>query len=224
MATPGALNGFERIAAIIGGATLYYALPVLGWGGVAPFLLHPAFWVLTIVYFGLAAIALFVGGNISPGVREDRDNRWVLAAFGLLSLANGFLPAWDDRHGILILGGNGLRWIGIVLFALGGWLRLWPVAALGERFSGLVAIQPGHRLETTGVYRFIRHPSYLGLMIGSLGWALTFRSGIGVIIAALTLPPLLARIESEENLLRAHFGAEYDAYRARSWRMIPGLW
>ena len=224
MSAGGRFNGFPRVAALLGGAVAYFVLPIWGWGGVAPFLAHPAFWALTIVYFGLVAIALFVGGNLSPGVKEDRDNRWVLAAFGLLSLANGFLPAWGDRHDILSLGGDGLRWIGIALFALGGWLRLWPVATLGDRFSGLVAIQPGHRLVTSGVYRFIRHPSYLGLMVSSLGWSLVFRSGIGVIITALTLPPLLARIDSEEKLLRSHFGADHDAYRARTWRMIPGLW
>jgi protein-S-isoprenylcysteine O-methyltransferase Ste14 len=136
----------------------------------------------------------------------------------------GYLPAWADRHGYLIVGGEGLRWIGVVLFALGGWLRLWPVAVLGDRFSGLVAIQPGHQLVTSGIYRIIRHPSYLGLMISSLGWSFAFRSGVGLILCGLTLPPLLARIAAEERLLQAHFGAEYDAYRARTWRMIPGLW
>jgi protein-S-isoprenylcysteine O-methyltransferase Ste14 len=61
-------------------------------------------------------------------------------------------------------------------------------------------------------------------MLGSLGWAFVFRSGLGLIVTALTLPPLLARIDAEENLLQAHFGAEYAAYRARSWRMIPFIW
>ncbi|HUO54408.1 MAG TPA: isoprenylcysteine carboxylmethyltransferase family protein [Rhodoblastus sp.] len=224
MAAPGALTGLTRVAVVMGGALLYYALPVLGWGGLEPFLDHFAFWALTIVYFGLAAIALFVGGNLSPGIREDRDNRWVLAAFAILGLVNGFLPASADRHDVLVIGGDGLRWVGVLLFALGGWLRLWPVVALGERFSGLVAIQPGHRLVTDGIYRFIRHPSYLGLMLNLIGWALAFRSGLGLIVAALALAPLLARIDAEENLLRAHFGAEYDAYRAHTWRMIPGLW
>ena len=95
---------------------------------------------------------------------------------------------------------------------------------LGDRFSGLVAIQPGHRLVTSGVYGVIRHPSYLGLLISSLGWGLAFRSGIGVLLAALLVPPLLARIKAEERLLQSEFGAEYDAYRARTSRLIPGLY
>ena len=55
-------------------------------------------------------------------------------------------------------------------------MRIWPVFVLGHRFSGLVAIQPGHKLVTSGVYGVIRHPSYLGLLVNSLGWALAFRS------------------------------------------------
>lgn len=94
---------------------------------------------------------------------------------------------------------------------------------LGRRFSGLVAIQPGHTLVTTGTYGVIRNPSYLGLLVNSLGWALAFRSGAGV-LAVLMIPPLVARMGAEERLLRAHFGAEYEAYRARTWRLIPGLY
>jgi protein-S-isoprenylcysteine O-methyltransferase Ste14 len=95
---------------------------------------------------------------------------------------------------------------------------------LGHRFSGLVAIQPGHTLVTSGVYSVIRHPSYLGLLVNSLGWALAFRSGVGVLLTAFTIPPLLVRIRAEEVLLRTQFGADYDAYRARTSRLIPGLY
>jgi protein-S-isoprenylcysteine O-methyltransferase Ste14 len=45
-----------------------------------------------------------------------------------------------------------------------------------------------------------------------------------VVIAALTLSPVLARIRAEERLLRAHFGAEYDDYRARTARLVPGIY
>jgi len=79
-------------------------------------------------------------------------------------------------------------------------------------------------LATNGVYGVIRHPSYLGLVVTSLGWALAFRSAVGVLLAALIIPPLLARIRSEERLLRAQFGSEYDAYCARTSRLIPGLY
>jgi protein-S-isoprenylcysteine O-methyltransferase Ste14 len=210
--------------ATILGTLAYLWRAVLGWGGIAAFFSHPARIALTIVTIALSGAALFSGGNLSPGVREDRGNRWVIAAFAVIGLLSAYLPAYTDRTEFWTLDGDTVRWLGVVLFTAGGMLRLWPVFVLGRRFSGLVAIQPGHMLVTSGVYSVIRHPSYLGLLVSALGWGLAFRSGIGVLLALLMVPPLLARIRAEETLLRSHFGGEYDAYRARTARLIPGLY
>jgi protein-S-isoprenylcysteine O-methyltransferase Ste14 len=94
-------------------------------------------------------------------------------------------------------------------------------SCLAGASAGLVAIQPGHRLVTTGLYRFSRHPSYLGLFILVLGWGLAFRAGVGVVIAVLMLAVVLSRIKAEERLLSETFGPEYSAYRARTWRLVP---
>jgi protein-S-isoprenylcysteine O-methyltransferase Ste14 len=201
----------------------YLSLAVLGWGGFAAFFSHTALIAIAIAIFVLSGVGLFSGGNLSPGVREDRSNRWVLAVFGLIGLLAAYLPAYTDRQDFWTIDGDAVRWLGVVLFAAGGALRIWPVFVLGPRFSGLVAIQPGHRLVADGIYGVIRNPSYLGLLVNSLGWALAFRSVAGVLLTALLIPPLLARMLAEEALLRAHFGAEYDAYCARTPRLIPSL-
>jgi protein-S-isoprenylcysteine O-methyltransferase Ste14 len=112
-------------------------------------------------------------------VREDRSNRWVIEVFALIGLLNAYLPAYTDRTEFWTIDGDAIRWVGIGLFTAGGALRLWPVFVLGQRFSGLVAIQPGHTLVTRGVYGVIRHPSYLGLLVNSMGWCMAFRSGVG---------------------------------------------
>ena len=213
----------RRLGLVLIGVILYPGLAILGWGGFQPFFSHPALIALTAVVLALSAVAFFAGGSLSPGVREDRGNRWVLAVFTVVGLLSGYLPALTDRIGFWTFDGNTVRWVGVVLVALGGAVRLWPVFVLGNRFSGLVAIQPGHTLVTTNIYSVIRHPSYLGLLINSIGWALAFRSGVGLILAAMYVPPLLARITSEERLLQSQFGSEYDAYRARTSRLIPGV-
>ena len=206
-------------------ATLaYLGLAILGWGGFAGFFSHPALIVLAIALFLLTGAALFTEGNLSSGVREDRANRWVIAAFAVIGLLAAYLPAYTDRKGFWILDGETVRWIGVALFASGGVLRIWPVFLLGRRFSGLVAIQPGHMLVTSSIYQVIRHPSYLGLLVNSLGWALAFRSGVGILLTALLVPPLLARMHAEERLLQTQFGDEYDVYRSRTSRLIPGLY
>jgi len=218
LATPSA-----RLTMILGVTAIYLGLAVLGWGGFSTFFSHPALIALALATCAISAGAFFAGGNLSTGVREDRANRWVIAAFAAIGLLFAYLPAWTDRNELWIIDGDAVRWLGVVLFAAGGALRIWPVHALGNRFSGLVAIQPGHTLLTTGIYGVIRHPSYLGLLINALGWGLAFRSWAGVLLAVLLLPLLLARIRSEEALLRAQFGAEYDAYCTRTSRLVPGI-
>jgi protein-S-isoprenylcysteine O-methyltransferase Ste14 len=203
---------------------LFIGLAVLGWGSFAAFFAHPARAAVAVITFVLVAAALFTQGNLSSGEREDRANRWVLAVFLPIGLIAAYLPAWCDRTGFWIIDGDAVRWLGVALYAAGGALRLWPVFVLGRRFSGLVAIQPGHRLVTDGIYGVIRHPSYLGLLVNLLGWALTFRSVVGVLLTALTVLILIGRIRSEEALLQSQFGPEYDAYRARTWRLVPGLY
>jgi len=217
------MTSAARLTLIVIGTVAYLGIAVLGWGGFAAFFSHPALIALAIVFFALSGAALFAGGNLSPGEREDRGNRWVIGALGLIGLLAAYLPAYTDRKEFWTLDGDAIRWLGVALFAAGGALRIWPVFVLGRRFSGLVAIQPGHTLVTSGVYGVIRHPSYLGLFVNSVGWGLAFRSVVGVLLAALTIPPLLARIRAEETLLRAQFGAEYDAYRARTSRLVPWL-
>lgn len=202
----------------------WLALAVYARGGFAVFFSYPALTVVVVATVVMAVVALFTEGNLSSGEREDRSNRHIFLLIALITVLAAYLPAWSDRREILTLDHESVRWVGVVLYIGGGALRMWPVFVLGKRFSGLVAIQPGHTLVTTGIYRFIRHPSYLGLLINALGWALAFRSLIGVLLALLMLIPLLTRIRSEEALLRTQFGSEYDAWCARTWRLIPGIY
>jgi protein-S-isoprenylcysteine O-methyltransferase Ste14 len=200
---------------------VFLGLAVLGWGGFGPFFSHPVFIVMTVITLVMGASAMFTEGSLSSGKREDRSNRWVFWAFGVLTILGGWAPAYTDRIGFWTLDGEMIRWVGLVLFTLGGVLRIVPVFVLGRRFSGLVAIQEGHRLVTTGVYGLVRNPSYLGMIVSVFGWALIFRSGVGLIFAALILIPVIGRIRSEETLLRSEFGPAWDAYAARTWRLVP---
>jgi protein-S-isoprenylcysteine O-methyltransferase Ste14 len=211
---------FIAIASVL----FQFGLAILGGGGFSVFFSHPALDALAIATVALTVVALFAGGNISSGEEEDRSNRWVLAAFSVIAILIAYFPAYTDRKGLWTIDGDSIRWVGVALLTAGGALRIWPVYVLGNRFSGLVAIQHGHKLVTNGIYGVIRNPSYLGLLVSTLGWALAFRSAVGVVLAALMIPPLVARMGAEERLLRAHFGGEYDAYCKRTWRLIPRVY
>ena len=218
MTTP-RLAAFTTLMTVV-----YLALAIAGEGSFGAFFSHPALVAVTIVLFALAGASLFTHGHLGAGVREDRSNRWVIAVFAVLGVLAGFLPAYTDRLDFWTFGGEGVRWLGFALFAVGGVLRIAPVFVLGRRFSGLVAIQPDHRLATDGLYGVVRNPSYLGLLVNSLGWSLAFRSGVGVALTLLMIVPLVARMRAEEKLLADQFGAEYETYRARTWRLIPYLY
>lgn len=203
---------------------IQFALAALGWGGFRAFFAHSQFVALLAITAVMMLASPVSSGNVSPGIKEDRSNRWVIPTLSAVGFLLAFFPAYTDRLGILVFGGDRLRWVGVFLFTAGGILRIWPVFVLGRRFSGLVAIQEGHTLVTDGIYGRIRNPSYLGLLINMLGWALVFRSGVGVLITALTIPILIARIHSEEHLLGEYFGAEFEAYRAHTSRLVPWVY
>jgi protein-S-isoprenylcysteine O-methyltransferase Ste14 len=132
---------------------------------------------LAVITIGLMMVAPFTSGNLSSGEKEDRSNRWVFTAFSVIALLSAIVPPYTDRISLWTIDGEKTRWVGIALYTFGGGLRLWPVFVLGERFSGLVAIQPGHTLETRGVYGLVRNPSYLGMLINMLGWGWRFVAG-----------------------------------------------
>lgn len=74
---------------------------------------------------------------------------------------------------------------------------------------------------TTGFYRYIRHPSYLGAYLGGIGWVLVFRSVIGLVLMLLLALAFGWVVGKEEALLLTEFGDEYTAYRRRTWRLLP---
>ncbi len=218
------MSSVKIIVTAIVSIMIQFGLAIAGWGGWSAFFAHPALRALAGVTVVLAVLSVPSGGGISSGEKEDRSNRWVLAAFSVIALLMAYFSAYTDRIGFWTINGDTTRWVGVVVCLAGGILRIWPVYVLRNRFSGLVAIQPGHTLETRGIYGIIRNPSYLGLLISSLGWVLAFRSGVGVILTASLVVPLVARIRSEERLLREHFGAEYETYCSRTWRLVPGIY
>lgn len=208
----------------VGSAFLGAYLAALGWGGWSPLLAHPARAATVALGFVFTALALASPINFSSGDVQDKRDRRLLVPLAAASVVLLWLVPYLDRRDRLTLDGDAVRYLGLTALVVGGVLRIWPMFVLGRRFSGLVAIQPDHTLVTDGLYGTIRHPSYLGGMIAILGWALVFRSGVGLAAVAIGIVPLVARIDAEEALLSGHFGSAYDAYRKRTWRLIPHVY
>ena len=118
-----------------------------------------------------------------------------------------------------------LRLVALLIITLGLIIRFISVFSLGKAFSANVAIRASQTLNTAGLYRFARHPSYLGLVLIFLAIGLHSRHALSLFCAVV--PPtaaLLYRIHIEEIALNAAFGPAYAAYSARTKRLIPGIY
>ena len=198
------------------------ALTILAWGDWASFFAHPARTWLVIGSFLLLIAAWFSGSSgISGGEKHSTASKTILYAFGVLLVLLTLVPPYCDRRDIWVIDGDAALYFGLFSFFAGSILRLAAVFVLGRRFSGLVAIQPGHQLKTDGLYRYIRHPSYTGLIASMIGYVLIFRSVIGLLLNIVLFLFLVSRMNDEESFLKAHFGDEYRNYRLRTRRLVP---
>jgi protein-S-isoprenylcysteine O-methyltransferase Ste14 len=202
-----------------------FAAFAFGRGDWVAFFQSPARVGALVVSLALSAVVMFSDfGGMNPGKKEDRGNRWIFGPFIVLAFGMAALPAYLDGSSRWTTDEAVTPYVGLALLTLGGALRLAAVFVLGRRFTGLVAIQEGHRLQTGGLYRYIRHPSYTGLLLYMAGYVLVFRCWLGLLLVAGTLAVLLARMNAEEALLESEFGEEYASYRRHTWRLVPWVY
>jgi protein-S-isoprenylcysteine O-methyltransferase Ste14 len=210
----------------------YLGISLVGWGvdDLAGFFSQAqrAGYMLVVILFGLAigfqAIDAPEGISGSKGQDNKRVKRQtILGSFMTLSFfVLLFLLPMADRHDFGTIPQNPLvRWLGLVLCGVGYSLIFWSGLALGRMYSADVTIQKDHQLITTGPYHYIRHPRYLGLILAGLGIAGLFRSWLGLVILLPLVAILLLRIMDEERLMQQEFGAAWQTYCARTWRLIP---
>ena len=104
---------------------------------------------------------------------------------------------------------------GAVILTMGLWLFHRAHADLGRNWSARLQILESHRLVTGGVYRLVRHPMYLSLMLYGLGQAAVVPNWIaGPACLAGTALLFALRVGPEERMMRERFGGQYEAYAA----------
>jgi len=112
--------------------------------------------------------------------------------------------------------------IGILLMAGGLAIRVVAARTLGAYYSRTLRMKEDHRVVSEGIYRFIRHPGYLGVIVMFLGSGLAVANFIALaLIALLIIPAYLQRITAEERMLSSTLGKEYVEYAAHTRRLIP---
>lgn len=187
-----------------------------------------AFWTL---------LGLFALGEYIMQARSVRDwlrgrsgaraERWSLLVVlgGVVGGLVGGIKLSEWQPGQMRDGTWPLFALGLVLMAAGLLIRQWAILVLGRFFTPDVRVHPGQTVIDRGPYRWVRHPSYAGMILvfAGIGLALTNWASLAV----LTIVPaaaLVARIYAEERALLAAMGEEYGRFAATRARLLPGVW
>jgi protein-S-isoprenylcysteine O-methyltransferase Ste14 len=158
-------------------------------------------------------------------VKTNRDNHsllilWVTigACISIGPVIGGYQIWAFHAAGIVINTGMAVCIIGFII-------RWIAIIQLGKMFTVDVVIADKHLLKTTGLYKIVRHPSYLGLLLIIAGLALCTNSLLALIV--VFVPCFLAlnyRIFIEEKALLEEFGEQYIAYQSKVSKLIPGIY
>lgn len=187
-------------------------------------MLKALLWAI-VALFPISEIALGVFKRANPRVAEVEDRGslralWLAILAGVAMAIAAEWVRWARLPDSTVLGALALG-----LMVAGLIVRWTAILTLGRLFTVDVAIQAGHTIVETGLYRYLRHPSYAGLLLAFLGLGVFYTNWLSVV--GLMLPVTLAvlnRIAKEEKALVRALGPAYGAYRAKTWRLVPGVY
>jgi protein-S-isoprenylcysteine O-methyltransferase Ste14 len=159
------------------------------------------------------------------GERRDRGSFVAVVASIAIGLAGAGVVAGDITSAEL----SGARWplfaAGLALMLAGIVLRQWAIAMLGRSFTVVVRVREGQEVIDTGPYRWVRHPSYTGMLLTFAGYGLALGNWISILCAVLVpLTGIMVRIHFEEQALLEGLGEPYRRFAEGRKRLLPGVW
>lgn len=155
---------------------------------------------------------------------HDRGTRLIVSlSLGGAIVAGWFVRSWapalgTPAQGAFVVAGLVVIWLGLAV-------RVWAVLALGRSFSTFIQVKGNQAVVTRGPYRWVRHPSYTGLLLIGLGFGVGAANWLSLVICGVVpLLGLLPRIAVEEAELVRVLGQQYRSYQNKTHRLIPGVW
>ncbi len=181
-------------------------------------------WIAFYLWMGTEWLIALRTKHLRKGVssvNRDQGSYWMIMGGVFIAIFLAFL--FHDYHWGHV-SSNVANW-GAFLMIAGSGFRLWAISVLGRHFALSVCTENSQTIVEKGPYRIIRHPAYTGSLITLLGLGLAMNSWLAsVLIEAMFWVIYWYRIEIEEQALMDHFGAAYEEYRKRTWRLVPYLW
>jgi protein-S-isoprenylcysteine O-methyltransferase len=169
------------------------------------------------------ALAVFKRANRRAAAVDDRGSlRLIWIVIGA-SVCAAIGLEWVSAAAIQVPG-RILHPVALGLLLLGLAIRWVSILTLGRFFTVNVSVQHDHELVEAGPYRYVRHPSYSGLLLAFVGLGLNAGNwlSLGAVVIPITLA-VLWRIRIEERALVEALGTPYVQYSARTKRLVPGL-
>ena len=112
--------------------------------------------------------------------------------------------------------------LGIFLIIAGVLFCWYAIHLLGESFTRNLAVHGGQKVVRAGPYHYIRHPSYMGMLLSLLGIGLALGNWASLMVLVLIkFAGLLYRVSQEERALCEVLGQPYLEYMLHTWRFIP---
>lgn len=111
--------------------------------------------------------------------------------------------------------------VGMGLTVISALIGIAGCRALGRNLSALPQPASGGKLVTTGLYRWVRHPMYIGLLMLAVGWAIWCFSLVALLIALIFGVFLRSKATAEDRWL-TRFYPEHRDYAARTWCFFLG--
>jgi protein-S-isoprenylcysteine O-methyltransferase Ste14 len=178
-----------------------------------------SFWETVIFWATLIGVYVPMIAFGPARIRRGRKRRKELSTFILLAPLVAAIWIGYARIGALP---HSLFYPGEVLFVLGYALTGYSMRLLGRYYSTYVEVLPDHTVIESGPYRLIRHPNYLGQIVGATGLGLALQSWVALLVLVLAALGFFAyRIRNEEAFLVAEIGDSYANYMTRTKRLIP---
>jgi protein-S-isoprenylcysteine O-methyltransferase Ste14 len=119
--------------------------------------------------------------------------------------------------------GEWAQWLGILVAIPPLFFLIWVHRHLDRQWSIALELQENHKLITSGPYKKIRHPMYLGIFIYTIGMILVSSDLLVLIFFAFSISVNYRRIPEEEEMMIERFGDEYREYMKRSGRLLPRI-
>ncbi len=222
---------FKKFFSFLIGTIMFSGLPFIGWGlnDIHGFIQNPyrlAYVIMMVIFSAL--VVIFVpdeGRSQGEGIKLVKRQKISLLFLQIIPPLIILISPFSDHSRIGAFDENYIiRLTGLILTFIGFTFMNWSVISLGKQFSVDVTIQENHKLVTGGLYKYIRHPRYLGIIIFFTGIPIIFLSWLVFPLWLALAIVLQWRIGYEEKLMHREFKKDWEEYKKRTFALIPFIY